>query len=169
MTLALTLLAPNTHAQTYSLNFQMPSGNIVCGGDLPADESNGRAAWSGVVCSMVTPIVVPKNTLAEQCNSGWGYEFVLPEKGAAERPCHSHLPVQFDAPVLKYGTQISGKGWTCKSEYSGLTCTNTERNGFYLRKSEQTLFSGSRAPVVATASETVSPQATTASEIAISK
>lgn len=168
--LALAMIAPQTHAQSYSLNFQMPSNNIVCGGDLPADEANGRAAWHGVVCSMVTPIALPQ-AQAKQCSHGWGYEFVLPENGAAERPCHSHLPVQFDAPVLKYGAKISGKGWTCKSEYSGLTCTNADNNGFRLRKSEQTLFSGSEQqaeqPETAATSEVAEPSAETASETAL--
>lgn len=159
------MLTSQAHAQTYRLNFQMPSKNIVCGGDLPANEANGHSAWHGVVCSMVTPIVVPQNE-AKSCSHGWGYEFVLPQKGEAERPCHSHLPVQFDAPVLKYGAQISGNGWTCKSEYSGLTCTNTDHNGFHLRKRSQTLFSGSNPTDNSpSASEVAKPDAQSASEI----
>lgn len=159
--LSLILLAssPFIHADTYSLNFQMPSSNVVCGGDLPADESQNRAAWQGVACTIVTPIVLPKSEQAEQCSYGWGYEFVLPAQGAADRPCHAHLPVQFDAPVLKYGAEMRGQGWVCKSEHSGLTCTNQDGSGFKLRKSAQTLFSGSQA-------ESEQPETETASEVA---
>ncbi|QMT31551.1 DUF6636 domain-containing protein [Alysiella filiformis] len=161
--LSLILLAssPFLSAQTYSLNFQMPSSNVICGGDLPADESQNRAAWHGVACTMVTPLVLPQYELADQCSNGWGYEFILPAQGAADRPCHTHLPVQFDAPVLKYGAEMRGQGWSCKSEYSGLTCTNQDGSGFKLRKSEQTLFSGS-----STNEEMPQPETESASEVA---
>lgn len=130
-----TLVAPKNH---YALNFQMPSGNVVCGGDLMNQDENA-SPWHGVACVMVTPISLPKK-IDQSCSHGWGYEFIVAPAGEASRPCHAHLPVQFDAPVLKYGSKIKGKGWECSSETSGLTCVNNDKHGFKLRKYEQVLF-----------------------------
>jgi len=42
--------------------------------------------------------------------------------------------------VLKYGETISGNGWSCRSETSGLSCKNNDGHGFSINRQEYRLF-----------------------------
>lgn len=123
----------------YQKNFNTPSGNITCGGDV----RNGFSAiepQEGVFCSLNSAPKDPKPR-PRDCELDWHATFVLPAKGKPEVvwECAGDTPYG-TATTLKYGETIKGKDWECSSNASGMLCTNRDGNGFKLNRQEQTLF-----------------------------
>lgn len=117
----------------FAVEFQSPSGNILCNGD--------EFEMSSVSCLIVEvenkkpPIPKPKD-----CQFDWGQDFSLDHKGKAYMNCYSDFPYNQDAKVLPYGQSINGKGWTCTSQKTGMRCVNKDGKGFLLSRKKQILF-----------------------------
>lgn len=129
LTFAAALAASNgARADTSVSAIKMPSDNVYCFADD-----------KGVRCDMVqiSNKAPPK---PRDCPVDYGKFFWLPASGKAERICAGDTIIDPGAVTLKYGQKWVLKSITCESSEAGLTCTNRSRNGFRLRRSEQTLF-----------------------------
>lgn len=114
-----------------AVSFKSPSGNIVCAGD-------------GYEVGTVTCDIIEKNSnkpirsVARDCDGDWGNRFYVDHRKAG-LACAYDVP--YEQPrVLAYGKSISGKGWTCTSQSTGMTCKNSSGRGFSLNRSSQRLF-----------------------------
>lgn len=122
------LVASAAHADTSVSTIKMPSDNVYCYGDD-----------KGVRCDMiVTSNKQPPRP--KDCQADYGKLFWLPATGKAERICAGDTVADPGAVTLKYGQKWVLKSVTCESSESGLVCTNRSKNGFRLKRSEQTLF-----------------------------
>ncbi|UXZ04692.1 DUF6636 domain-containing protein [Moraxella nasicaprae] len=116
-----------------AVEFQSPSGNILCSGD--------EYELGYVSCFiMETDNARPPIPRPSSCDADWGQDFGLNRTGRAHMNCYSDFPYNQGARVLAYGQSVSGKGWTCTSQQSGMRCTNKDGRGFLLSRKKQTLF-----------------------------
>lgn len=131
VTICATLVAHPVAAQDY-ITFQTPSQNIVCG--MFADD------YPGVRCDMYQ--LTPSYTQPpEDCEFDWGSSFWIGAGGATgELACVSDAVGNPPFQVLPYGATTSFGGVTCRSEQSGLTCTNGSGHGFTLSRARQRLY-----------------------------
>ena len=75
------------------------------------------------------------------CYLDWGDAFFLaPTSEEAYVICHGDTVVSDALPTLPYGKGWSEEGYTCKSEKTGLKCTNPVGHGFTLSRTNQTGF-----------------------------
>jgi hypothetical protein len=103
--------------------FSTPSKNIFCG----MQERELR-------CDMVNT----KDSPTQKCDSGTARSFGMMASGKSARYCASDFVG--DSSILEYGKTWDYQGFHCKSESSGLTCTNKSRHGWMLKWNEQRLF-----------------------------
>ena len=128
--LALMFLASPAFAGDY-VNFHSPSGNIQC--------AISTGDYAGVRCDMSE--LTPSFTKAPpDCEFDWGSSFAVDAKGKGYLACVSDAVANDEGLELGYGKSISLDGFTCKSEKSGLTCTNKSGHGFSISKAKQRLF-----------------------------
>lgn len=113
--------------------FTSPSGNILCGifeGDFP-----------GARCDMssLTPSYTRRPA---DCDLEWGSSFFIGSGEAkGEVACVGDIVANpEDATVLPYGRSVNLAGITCRSEKTGVTCTNASGHGFTLSKAKQRLY-----------------------------
>lgn len=126
----------------YQHVFSTPSGNILCGGGS-LKRPNVRRYRSELYC-----FVAENKAMPQRCKvpaSAEGLDFTLNAKGKAAMRCggYEFPPVnegEEQTRVLKYGESISGNGWTCRSETTGLTCKNQDGHGFLLNRTQYRLF-----------------------------
>ncbi|WP_118792015.1 DUF6636 domain-containing protein [Neisseria bergeri] len=141
--LSATLAFAHAHADApdgiFAVNFQSPSGNIVCGGDTGPPE--GEEPWYGVSCFIrETDNTKPAMPKPKGCGFDWGNVFNIDNKGKAYMSCYSDYPYSPEPPVLAYGHTAKGKGWQCGSLENGVLCTNSAGHGFLLNRKWQRMF-----------------------------
>jgi len=133
--LALVLVASaavgTAHASRFG-SFKTPSGHIVCGygaGSSAGDTSIGCGIESGL-----RPM--PRNTCHDLDYSG--KRMSLHSTGTAVVDLCAGDPGPFllvdKAPVLGYGSSWRGRGVTCTSRRTGLTCRNRSGHGFFMSR-----------------------------------
>ena len=113
-------------------HFQSPSGNIRCvmGGD------EGRFARCDLGVDVKTYDAAPAS-----CDGDWGTSFGVTVAGTGFVNCVTDaIGGPADPVVLPYGTEARVPGITCRSETTGMTCTNSEGGGFSVRRAEQRIF-----------------------------
>ena len=139
--LSTALVCAYAYADTgvFTVNFQSPSGNIVCGGDTAP--IGGEAQWRGVSCFIhETDNAKPAMPKPKECGFDWGNVFNIDNKGNAYMSCYSDYPYSPDPSVLAYGSSIKGRGWQCVSLENGIRCTNSAGHGFRLNRNRQLMF-----------------------------
>lgn len=113
------------------VSFLSPSGNIAC--VLSSDTENH------VRCDMRE--WTPSHTEPPaDCDLDWGGSYAVSATGPGILACVGDTIMMDFGRVLKYGEQISAGAITCRSERSGMTCTNTAGHGFSISKAVQRLF-----------------------------
>jgi hypothetical protein len=107
--------------------FQTPSGNIRClaNNDFLFCVLNENTA-------KIPP--TPKN-----CYGNWGHAFSLPRNGRVRRDCPTDT-LNTGYSVLGYGQTWRSGEFTCRSEKTGLTCTNRINHGWHLSRERQQFF-----------------------------
>ena len=119
-------------AQAEVQHFQSPSGNIQC--VIAEIEGDFVRCDLGVDRQSFTDR--PAN-----CDGNWGRSFGVTETGPGFLNCVTQA---IDAPnepvVLPYGVALELEMITCRSETTGMTCTNAEGGGFSVRRAEQRVF-----------------------------
>ena len=71
----------------------------------------------------------------------WGRTFAITQAGnEGELWCVGDTTFDERNPVLAYGQVWQAKGFTCRSEQSGLTCFNAKQHGFSLSRAIQRVF-----------------------------
>lgn len=112
-----------------SIEFNSPSGNILCGGNQ-----------NQISCFITESTGKPPLSRPKDCPVDWGQKFDLRGKGKASMPCFGDFEFNPEAPVLQYGQTIRGKSWQCTSTQSGMRCENSSKRGFQLNRQQQILF-----------------------------
>lgn len=111
--------------------FQTPSGNIICYLSL---------ADSYIRCDMAE-LKQSHSERPDDCDLDWGHVFGIAGAGnRGEKVCYGDTLFGTEARTLGYGEELSGGGFACRSERSGLTCRNATGHGFMLSKARQELF-----------------------------
>jgi len=118
-------------------SFKTPSGNIVCGHSGRSDS----AVY--VACGIESGLrPAPRNTCVDLDYSG--KRMSLRASGRAVIDLCAGDPGPFllkdTAPVLGYGSSWHGRGITCMSRRTGLTCTNRNGHGFSLSRAHSYAF-----------------------------
>jgi hypothetical protein len=127
---ALLLLALPGFAQEEAA-FRSPSGNIHCliiGGD-----------WTTARCDILERTPSFRDRPAD-CELDWGHAFEVDITGRARLVCAGDTVANPRAAVLDYGGALTLGGITCRSEKTGMTCTNRDGHGFSLSRARQRLF-----------------------------
>lgn len=115
--------------------FATPSGNVLCGGN-PRNKND-----SALYCFVYRNQAMPKNCRAK----GHGLDLTLNARGKAALKCAGfEFPPNNEGEaktrILNYGKTLSGRGWECRSETTGLTCRNSQGRGFTVNRSRYELF-----------------------------
>jgi hypothetical protein len=108
-------------------SFQTPSGNISCG-LVEGNEIRLRCE----IASSLRP--KPAQPYTGYCQFDWGRGFSLPTTGKPAILCISDTIADRNQSVLAYGHIWKNAGFKCVSQRSGLTCTNTTGQGFFLSR-----------------------------------
>jgi hypothetical protein len=120
-------------AQDQLAGFRSPSSNIFCQADK-ADA--GYVLRCDVMKISNKPPPKPKD-----CDLDWGRAFEISDTAAsAQRLCYGDTVANEALPPLAYGATWQRHGFSCKSEQSGVTCTNAKGHGFELARGAQRLF-----------------------------
>ena len=114
------------------LFFHSPSGNIAC--------MIATGAWAEARCDifeMTTRLPPPP----ADCDLDYGHAFAIGlQASKGTRLCVGDTVADPNAPTLNYGEEINLGGFRCRSEKTGMTCTNPAGHGFRLSKARQDLF-----------------------------
>lgn len=112
--------------------FQSPSGNIRC--DMT------RGAPLAVQCGLGVDVQSYTDRPAS-CDGDWGTTFGVDQTGRGRLVCVTDEGLTQGArDVLPYGRRAILDGITCRSETTGVTCTNLEGGGFEVRRAAQRVF-----------------------------
>jgi hypothetical protein len=125
--LALATAAGSTAASSLVV-FMTPSGNIGC---QYLSASAGQPA--SLRCDIKSGLV-PKPARPHNCPLAYGDSIGMNRTGKPYLVCHGDTVFEPRERVLGYGTSWSGGGFTCKSETTGLTCTNQNGHRFFLSR-----------------------------------
>lgn len=131
--------APMKHFPTYdrgfAVEFQSPSGNLLCQGDY--EDEQGKTSQAVFCFDRSLPEREPHH-----CDLDWTDTVSVAARGKAKRDglCHGDIVVAPDAKILPYGKTVRGKGWQCQSRTDGIRCTNRDRHGFHIRRGKSILF-----------------------------
>lgn len=116
------------------VGFRSPSNNIHC----MIDATPGSAPYLRCDIYQIETSPPPKPV---GCDGDWGQAFGIASDGTlGERLCYSDAVLNDNWPVLHYGREWTGYGFRCKSETTGITCTNSTRHGFSLARKQQIIF-----------------------------
>ena len=131
--LALVLVAVGSSvAADADIAFQSPSGTIR--GEMT------RGAPLAVRCDLG----VDEQSYTDRpasCDGDWGTTFGLDQTGRGRLVCVTEPDPAPELPnVLPYGRRAILDGIICRSERSGVTCTNLEGGGFEVRRAAQRIF-----------------------------
>ncbi len=131
--LLLVLAAPPALADVFL--FKMPSNNVVC--------SVGQEVGSSdILCTIFERSGPPPLPAPADCMSYWGHVYSLRDIGRTEMLCqdfNSGLAASV-TDVAPYGVTGTFGGISCKSQESGLRCTNSDGHGFQLARRKQSVF-----------------------------
>lgn len=125
------LILTATGAMADGYGFRTPSGNIYCNGAVEAGE---------IGCSIVERSGPPAAPDTEACPSVWGHHVDLDRNGPARMVCGPVPRKSSYTDVAPYGVSASFGGINCRSETTGLQCTNTDGHGFFLSRREQRIW-----------------------------
>lgn len=116
--------------------FQTPSHNIYCLVEGPF--ADGEVPDLRCELAEIASRTPPRPA---RCEGDWGLGFDVTQNGAVgQRICISDTIKNPSYPILPYGREWTGSGFTCRSETTGLTCSNSEGHGFRLSRGVQRLF-----------------------------
>jgi hypothetical protein len=132
-TTSLTAILISTSSLAQTTGFQTPTGNIYC--ELVGEAQDNLRCEIG---SLLNPI--PRQPYRGFCEFDWGGGFLLSEAGKPHILCISDTIRDRDKYVLPYGRSWSNSGFTCVSRRTGLTCSNTTGNGFFLSRERWRVF-----------------------------
>jgi hypothetical protein len=122
-------------AQDEVIGFKMPSNNIYCIVEPPYENHPA----TDLRCDIQKMAPTPKPP--KDCDLSWGDAFAIAQDGnLGSRICHGDTTKDDSLPVLAYGKEWAQGGYKCKSETSGLTCTNAKGHGFKLSRAVQQVF-----------------------------
>ena len=116
----------NDNSNSTSTSFVTPSGNIYC--SLVGEDKD---ALRCEILSMLNPI--PPLPNPGHCEFDWGAGFLLPRYTQPEILCISDTIAGTDY-TLAYGSTWNNSGFQCESQTNGLTCTNSNNQGFFLSR-----------------------------------
>ena len=127
----LALCTSHAFAQDY-ISFHSPSGNIQCAiftGD-----------YAGVRCDM-SELTPSYRAAPPDCEFDWGSSFAV-DAGSPKGylACVSDAVANDNGLELGYREAVALGGFECRSETSGMTCTNAAGHGFAISKARQKLF-----------------------------
>ena len=125
------LVADAANSQNTPIGFQSPTKNITC-------QYFDYDKQSTLRCDMREATVTARRPA--DCDLEWGKAFQMGSKGIGERLCYGDTVMEPGLPQLAYGEVWQHGGFTCKSEPSGVTCSNDDRHGFSLSRAKQTVF-----------------------------
>ena len=115
--------------------FKMPSKNVYCIIEDAVDSQPTDLRCD--IQQMNNPMPTPPSN----CPLSWGDAFSITQNGSSGRMvCHVDTTKNDDLPVLAYGSVWNQRGFSCKSETSGLTCVNSRGHGFSLSRASQRTF-----------------------------
>lgn len=121
-------------ALEHEAGFKMPSNNIYC--LLEIEDHSVADLRCDIMQQDTKSPPAPKN-----CPLSWGNAFAItPNGNVGAMLCHGDTTRNDALEVLPYGTEWNHSGFSCKSETTGLTCTNTRGHGFTLSRTVQRLF-----------------------------
>ena len=113
--------------------FRTPSDNIHCMLD------NLEATAIKVRCDIREIDRTPPRP--SSCDGDYGHAFAIAANGEqGERWCVGDTTYDPSHPVLEYGRIWQMKGFTCRSDQTGLTCFNSKQHGFMLSRAVQKVF-----------------------------
>ena len=120
-------------AQSGVVGFQTPTKNINC--TIYTDLSPRT-----LEC-MVSTYTGKVPTRPNDCELDWTPQADLGTTGRASLfACRGDTSWWVDAPVLAYGKTFRNGAFTCKSEKTGVTCTNNSKRGFKVSRGSITAF-----------------------------
>jgi hypothetical protein len=129
-TLLLPILGAAARAQDAPVGFRTPSENIACQ-FYHYDGPTLRCDIGGMSARPKRPT---------DCELEWGHSFEINAKGSADRVCAGDTVADPRLPVLAYGKTWQRDGITCRSDQSGLICSNARQRGFLLSRTTQRVF-----------------------------
>lgn len=116
--------------------FKTPSGNIHCMLDDFEPTADHPINLRCDIRNIETRPLRPRS-----CDLDWGHAFaIVADADRGEMWCVGDTTYDDNHPVLAYGQVWQAKGFTCRSEQSGLTCFNYRQHGFALSRAVQKLF-----------------------------
>lgn len=122
----------NDKTNSTSASFVTPSGNIYCA-LVGEDQDTLRCE----ILSMLNPI--PPQPNPGYCEFDWGAGLLLPKYTQPEILCISDTIASTNY-TLAYGSTWNNSGFTCESQTNGLTCTNSNNQGFFLSREAWNIF-----------------------------
>ena len=126
----LALMATPAFADDF-IFFHAPSGNIHC--MLMSGE------YASVRCDM-QQLTQSFPVRPDDCEMDWGDAFEVSTTGRGHMVCHGDTVIDPQSMELGYGASATLGDFTCTSEKTGMTCTNTNGHGFTIAKARQKLF-----------------------------
>jgi hypothetical protein len=131
--------APAAQQEPGLVGFRTPSNNIHCQFyELEAEK--GQVPVKTIRCDIreISNRPAPR---PRDCELEWGQAFELgTDERPGERPCYGDTVQDPRLNPLAYGQTWERGGLRCKSEPSGVTCTNARGHGFELSRSSQRVF-----------------------------
>lgn len=118
-------------AQDALIGFRSPSNNIGC-------QYYDHDRVVALRCDIMEATVTARRP--RDCDLEFGKAFEMKPKGPSERLCYGDTIMDQGLPLLPYGQVWQRGGFTCTSEATGVTCSNTDRHGFSLSRAKQELF-----------------------------
>jgi hypothetical protein len=129
------LLQGSAAAQT-QIGFKTPSGNIFCVIEDPYDNQSSTDLRCDIIEMTSRPARRPND-----CPLEWGDAFSISQNGSiGVRICHGDTVRDDSMMALPYGATWRQRGFSCKSESTGLTCFNSKGHGFMLSRAVQRVF-----------------------------
>lgn len=114
------------------LFFRSPSGNINCVLGT-GDDAFVRCDISGFTPSFSQP--------PAGCDLDWGDSFEISATGRkGVLGCHGDTAFSEDSFTLGYDDALIFAGFACRSEKTGMSCTNERGHGFEISKAKQRVF-----------------------------
>lgn len=114
-------------------SFSSPSGNITCyleheGGADPAD--------SPLICLVFAADWTGQPYKSEDCGLDQTRQVQMFQTGKPEVywGCHGDVFWPLPTPTIGYGSTWSVTGYSCEMAQTGVSCQNTDGNGFKLRR-----------------------------------
>lgn len=110
------------------IDFRMPSNNVFC-----AYISSASPRYTYLRCDIMSGLK-PKPSSTGCVEGSRGVSADINVYGRAAYPCSSDTVYNTHARMLAYGTTWRHGGFVCKSQTSGLRCTNKSAHGFFLSR-----------------------------------